>query len=273
MSDRILYTPRKPFVAGSARKRRWFFVIGVAVAGTLFAGVAFLPFGRVTHVELNLPAFLNESAIRAQILAALEGRYGHLIPRSFLLAAPVREIGTALKAAFPRVEDVSFERKFPDTLVVTVIERTFFSVLCGEKGEDESPPQCVSVDQKGVAYETAPHVEGALIARIESDFSGIRMGSRVIDEKTIAAMRSLSDGLEEIAGIKTVGYRISSRVPSEIRLRAAAGFTVIFKRDDDAKIAAAILKNVLDGEIREKQNRLDYVDLRFGRKVFYKYRF
>ncbi len=225
-------------------------------------------------IELHVPPSLNERALESHIAAVLAGRYGWIFPRALLLAAPVREIEDALKKSFPRIGDVLVEKKFPDTLSVIITERTFFAVLCGTPKEETeiSVPRCVSVDAQGVAYDNAPHVEGTLIRKIESDFENITFGETVVEPGLMYIIGVAIDQFDRAAGIKITTSVVSGRVPSEIRLKADDGFSIIMKTDNNPAESARVFKKVLDGEIRGRRRDLEYVDLRFGNKVFYKYR-
>jgi hypothetical protein len=47
---------------------------------------------------------------------------------------------------------------------------------------------------------------------------------------------------------------------------------LILNVKDDYSRVFSVLKTVLENEIKDKAKDIDYIDLRFGNKVFYKYK-
>ena len=77
---------------------------------------------------------------------------------------------------------------------------------------------------------------------------------------------------KEKLNLNVIGYQLFSKIPGEIRVTVSDGFKIYFNRDDDLENAFVVIKTVLEEEIKEKRSRLDYIDARFGNKVFYKLR-
>ena len=67
-----------------------------------------------------------------------------------------------------------------------------------------------------------------------------------------------------------MSYELISDFPKEIRVVGPEGYRVYFDRESDLQNAFRVLKTVLAEEIKDRRARLDYIDLRFGNKVFYK---
>ncbi|MFY9462699.1 MAG: FtsQ-type POTRA domain-containing protein [Candidatus Sungiibacteriota bacterium] len=273
MKSRIVYTP-----SGPAKKRREGKKIFLAVAigaGILIVcgGIVFVlraPRLQIQDIALSGIKILDEQAVRDRISAAFVGARALIFPRSSFFLADTDEIAYRLKQDFLRIRDVAVAKKFPDKLEIVINERVFWGVFCN-RAQGSSTPACAYIDPDGIAYEYAPEPQGKLIISIRSDEGGdIILGMPAIDFAVMAEIRNLAEKIPAETGIAIMDFELRTRVPSEIRAIAGEGFAMIFKREDDYAAILRVLKRVLEGEIKDKQSRLDYIDLRFGNKVFYK---
>lgn len=133
-------------------------------------------------------------------------------------------------------------------------------------------PTCGYMDSTGIVYESAPEPRGNLIIVIRTDTQDTAMPRQAVDIGAMAQIRALAEKLPTETGVTPAGFELHTRVPSEIRASASEGFTLVFRREDDVSATLRVLKRVLNEEIKDKRKHLDYIDLRFGNKVFYKLR-
>lgn len=273
MSSRIIYTTR-----GAPRTKVLGRILLFAAAGAavlvLSAGVIYLmrlPSLQIRDVSFSGLEPVEEAAARERIGGILGGAYAALLPRSFYFLADAEEIAAELRAEFPQAKEIEVTKTFPGRLRVEMMRRPFWGIFCATP-ESTSAPECGYIDPTGFAYETAPQAIGGLILVVESDAERVTVGETVIEPVVMEQLSLLRDGLPAAAGLEVAGFELRSRVPSEIRARVSDGFTLIFGRDEDFTNTLRVLKRVLDGEIKDKRGQLDYIDLRFGNKVFYKYR-
>ena len=229
-----------------------------------------LPAMQIRDVAVTGTKTLDEQGVRERIILALAGARALIFPRSSFFLADAHEIAYGLRHDFPRIRDIAIAKKFPDKLDVTITERVFWGVFCNGRA-GSSTAACVYIDSDGIAYEYALEPQGKLIISIQSDGAGdIALGAPVIDPAIMGRIRGLAEKIPVAIGSAVVDFELHTRVPSEIRAIAADGVMMIFKREDDYAATLGVLKRVLDGEIKDRRSRLDYIDLRFGNKVFYK---
>lgn len=273
MKSRIVYTSARASKKASSRRVAFLAVVG---AGMLFlaVGVVFvcrMPSAQIRRITLTGMKTLEEAVLRERIDAGLEGARAWVLPRGSFFLASAGAIASDLEKNFPRIENAAVVKKFPDALDVAITERVLWGVFCNSL-ESSSTPACVYIDSSGIAYEEAPELEGKLLVIVRSDSGGGALGAAVADPAVMSQMRTLIRELSDKADIMITGFILSSRVPSEIRAVSSEGFTLIFTREDDISAGLDVLKRVLTGEIKDRRNKLDYIDLRFGNKVFYKLR-
>lgn len=273
MSSRIIYTPRE-VPRTKPLGRILLFAAAGAAALTLLAGAVYLirlPSLHIREISFSGMESFEEDVARERIGAILGGSWAVLVPRSFYFLVDAEEIAAGLGAEFPQAKEIKVTKTFPDRLSVAMMRRSFWGIFCSRQ-ESASVPECAYIDPTGFAYESAPQATGGLILVIESDAERVAVGVTVVEPAVMEQLSLLRDGLPAAAGLEVVGFELRSRVPSEIRVRASDGFTLIFGRDEDFANTLRVLKRVLDEEIKDKRGQLDYIDLRFGNKVFYKLR-
>ena len=275
MKSRIVYTP-----SGMPKKRRGLRAITFSIAagaGVLLicGGIIFVlraPRLQIQDIAVRGIKTLDEQAVRERIGAALAGARFYFLPRSSFFLADTGVIASHLKKDFPRIRDAAVAKQFPDKIEVAITEREFWGVFCnGITGS--STPVCAYIDPDGIAYESSPKPQGKLIVSIQSDGrEDIALGAPAVDQAVMAEIHALAEKVPAAIGSVITDFELRARVPSEIRAETAEGFVLIFKREDEYASILRVLKRVLDGEIKDKRVLLDYIDLRFGNKVFYKLR-
>ncbi len=279
--SRILYAPsiekrnrRRP------SRKAVFAILAIALFLVSIGGVVYLlrlPQWQVHTIEITGLTVLKEEDVRGKIFDALAGEYLFLIPRGAIILARSETIERALKKEFPRIETVNVNKHYPDSLTANIKERELWGIFCNGLETEGAPttpqevtPACVYIDKTGFAYESAPDSTGTLIVKIRSDAPAVAVGSQAVENGLMEKMSFLAKETERVAGTKVIELELFSKIPREIRLVTADGFKLYMNREDDFENVFRVLKTVMDEEIKEKRPRLDYIDLRFGNKVFYK---
>ncbi len=232
-----------------------------------FAGAVYLlrlPYWQIKKVEIGGLEILDPQEVRVKIDNFKSGLILFLLPRSSFLLFNSESLASLLRQEFPRVESVLVRKVFPDSLEIKLKERELFGIFCNE--------ECVYIDKQGFAYDYAPISSGFLFIKIKSDAAEARIGSTVLEPDLMNEIVFLSSEVGKISGIRAVGYELFSKISSEIKMETSEGFKILFKRGDNFANAFRVLKTVLEQEIKDKRAQLEYIDLRFGNKVFYRFR-
>lgn len=268
MEGRILYTARDTKFSKKkiSQKEIWILLILTGLVAILGGAIYFLrlSYWQIKKVEVGSSGVLAPQEIKARIDYFLGGRILFFLPRGSFLLFSSSGLASVLQKEFPQIESVAIQKEFPDYLRVVVKERELFGIFCNEG--------CVYIDKQGFAYDYAPGSSGSLLIKIKSDAAEARIGSTVLDAGLISEFLLISSGVSKVSGAKVIVYEFSFKVPSEIKVETSEGFKIVFKRGGDFESSFRILQTVLQQEIKEKRPRLDYLDLRFGNKVFYKFK-
>ena len=142
----------------------------------------------------------------------------------------------------------------------------------GSSPDEYRNVECAYVDTDGVAYQRSPISSGFLIMKISTDASSTPIGDDLIERASIERMIRLKRELPATVGLSITSYELMAAIPHEIRAMTNKGFALVVKDSDDVNNMIRVLKTVLEKEIGSRRKNLDYIDLRFGNKVFYKFK-
>jgi cell division septal protein FtsQ len=248
------------------RKRR---VIAFCVC--LLAGVGAIgALGAATHVQQLAIADvavagtrqLAEDALVSTVKKRLDESTFRLFSRNNIFLYPQSAIESDLTNSFPRIKHVSVAREslLASALVVRVEERTPYAVWCDDA--------CFVLDEHGFIF-----AEQHEMAKKAYTFYGglvpnaAPIGQTFLEGRLSSAVQLL-DSLER-AGYAPVRFTVESERDFTVSLaqgqRLLASFDVSpndILRNLETALASDALKGTLDS--------LDYIDLRFGNKVYYK---
>ena len=165
------------------------------------------------------------------------------------------------------IENVVVEKKWPDKIDIKIKERDQVAVFCQQE-------RCFYIDANGVIFnELTSRPDGGFIVRQSqndglSDFS---LGSSVVSGGLITSIYQIKKNLKDNFQINLTEALISS--PARLDIMTGEGWQIFFNTDDDGDISNQLTKLdlLLKQEINsEKRQVLEYVDLRFEGRAYYK---
>ncbi len=271
--SRIVYPikskPQRPF-----SKRIAFVLLASAALGFLAGGlwyVANLPYLAVDRLEVRGASLLSPSEIETAVRESIagRGRWG-FIPRSNFFAVSGKAIEKRLGERFPSLEHIDVGRRFPDRLVIEIKERTLWGVYCSRGDTDDAPRSCAYLDTSGTAYEELSQFQGWLLPVVFGSGS-VALGTAPISPATLAFFGQARAALAAVGG-DLLALRLSTSSAADARLELAEGWELWVSTDRPIAEWSGVLETVLEQEIGARRPLLEYVDLRLGNKVFYKYR-
>lgn len=232
---------------------------------TIFlAGIIFLL--RADFMQIKKVAVAGNKDVRAEeveklALASLQGKYFFLIPKSNFLLFRKGALVENIKTGFERVGEASASRNLAGVLSIHIKERQGEFVWCS------ATEVCYLMDKNGMIFTTALPAEtwGKIIFRGNIDGNPI-FAHFVQAEK-------MPNYLKAIETLQNANFQISE-------INAELGDKAVFKTDigdiflnpeedmPEAALNAIILIN--DVKSKNPSARFQYIDARFGNKVFYK---
>lgn len=272
--SRVVYTVRSE-KRQERSFRKYFIFAGIlvttlgAAGGIIFALVH--PYVQISEVNFSGTSVLSEDGLRRTIKENLAGFNFLVVPKSSIFVANTDSLAALLVYQNPRIKQIAIEKKFPRTLAVSVVERIMWGIACEKIPEPEVVEQrCVYLDDEGYGLESAPKSTGGLIRKIQLEGVLPEPGKELVPPELVGKMKFLDRLLSESTGSRIIEFAYSKIVPREISVRIDKGYSLIFSLEENFTESVNVLKTVLVKEIGDKESDLEYIDLRFGNKVFFK---
>ena len=228
---------------------------------------------------------VSSEAITNRAKELLAGKYLGLYSRDHVLLWPKTSIEAGLAQSFPRLKNIELRTLDRETLLVKVDERIPVFSWCHNTDENGNPSNCQLVDKTGHSCGSSPIFSESVYPVLSGDFVSGSSTDQLLSTTTFPELATFVLGLREElrAEAKPLGlYRIVFlgdddyaalvalngetdnpwRVVFNIKTPAADlinNFLMVFKSD------------LFRGELQKNDWELDYIDLRFGKKIFYKF--
>lgn len=254
------------------RKRRWALVklFGWAVVGlAVFAGFISLFYVkslRVREIRFIGAETLSRQELALEIKKLISKRYFYLLPKDHILFLPKNEIANSLANKY-RIQEFSLARKFPNILEIEIKERTPWAVWCHKEGEELK--NCGVADRSGFVFTASPALSGSAVLKIIDESNSGMIGKHFAASADVAKIAFVIEKAEE-----RLGEQITSVVPQAgglYHLFMEEGWYVIIDGGIKEEKSFENMLLALD-KIGERKVDLEYIDLRFSNKVFYKFK-
>jgi hypothetical protein len=226
----------------------------------------------ISDVEIVGNKVVDTDAIKTRVQKEIAGKYLWLFPKTNILIYPEASIEKQLKSKFQRIKDISLSLKDNKILEVSLTEREAKYTWCGTTTNQD---QCYFLDEDGYIFDKAPYFSGEVYFKF---YGSGNVGSYFF-KQNFQPLVSFKDILIGI-GLKPVALYITPDGDVEVFLsgenRTGVGPYITFKIDADFQniaenLEAALTTEPLQSEFKNKYSSLQYIDLRFGNKVYYKF--
>lgn len=239
-------------------------------------------------VEVTGNKIVDTEAIKTVVREQIIGKYFWLFPKTNILFYPESKIKNELQDKFKRLKDINLSIKNNKVLGISLSERKALYIWCGKAiPEIESNQKCYFMDEDGYIFDEAPYFSGEVYfkfyggASINADLpaqAGNPSGS-YFSKQNFKKLISFKDILIGI-GLKPVALSAGEDGNVQVFLSGgttlATGPKIILKADADFQnvaenLEAALNTEPLQSKFKNKYSSLQYIDLRFGNKVYDKF--
>jgi cell division septal protein FtsQ len=216
----------------------------------------------ISEVRVEGEKVVEEDDVRQVALANIEGSVWGIFPKKNFLFIPTDRIALEAEALSPRIGDVLVKRSDLKTLEITIEERKPYIMVCHIEG-------CFYADRTGFVFEEVPEsIQRKLYVPYE--YQGeVVLGSSPVSKDRIHAGETMRRFL------KGRGIMLESVIVFDDHFEAVlpSGGKIIFD-SRDIEEAMNNFSSILESEDLEEVdfslNSLEYIDLRYGDKVFWK---
>lgn len=287
----VLNSPRLLELKKKRRKIFWSKIsIYFIIFAVIFVGLAYLsrlPSINIDAVEITGHKVLDGEELKSAVQEELNGRYLWFFPKTNVFIYPESGIRDTLHQKFKRLKEVKFTLKDRKVLQVSVSERAPAYAWCGEEmtetlpeSRDETQP-CFFMDDSGYIFDEAPYFSGEVYFRFYGSVysQDASPAGSYFSPGLFPKLVSLKNTLENM---KLDPAALAIKGDGEIRVFLSASAKgkmpeLILKKDMDFESALGNLQTALETEplksnFEKKYSSLEYIDLRFGNRVYYKFK-
>ena len=257
----------------------------IIIASCLFllvVGSIFLfrwPRVNIQTIEINGNKVINPGALMDVVNYDLKGDYALVFPKTNFLIYPEKKIKLDLMTEFKRLSSVQLSIKNINTLEVTVTERDGKYIWCGDMFTAQS--DCYFMDSNGYIFDKAPDFSGDIYFKF---FGSIQANETnpvglVFLPGTFSKLLKFENSLFEM-GLKPYALQAAANGDMTFYLSpnnpTAPSPQIIFSSTADYDTLANDLESALQAEPLQSEfaknyDSLNYIDLRYGSKIYYKF--
>ncbi len=264
-------------------------IIGIFLGFLLVACFVFvmrMDFVKIQDVRIMGNVSMKTEDLKSALDQMISGNYLYFFPKNNILIFPKVEILSVLAKKFPRIDTlgVSIEKNI---LVVSMTERKPYALWCGDSFAQSIDP-CFFVDSQGFVFSQAPQLNGSSYFKLYGATPAVQDASSTEDilpdgnEPTPAwqfiSEKEYADVQNFINDTKNLGLELSALELSDYgtyKFQIKNNGLLMANRNMPLSDTIGNLKAGLSNDIfwiKNKKNlsQLEYIDMRYGNKIFYK---
>jgi hypothetical protein len=256
-------------------------LLGLVIVFFLLTYLSCLKNLNITEIQVTGNEIVDTEEVQTATREETAGKYLWLFPKTNILIYPQNSIKDKLQNKFGRIKNVDLSIENNKTLIINITERVAKYTWCGDtpvvgRPTSESSPQCFFLDEEGYIFDAAPYFSGEVYFKF---FGRPTPEDNFFFKQNFEQLASFKDALVKL-GLKPTSLYVASDGDVEINLLSGSSAItppkVIFKLDADMQnikenLEAALNTEPLKSDMKKKYSTLEYIDLRFGNKVYNKF--
>ena len=258
-----------------ARKRRRF----VRLAAGLIVFLLFISSGlvgltywselQIKDVSISGTQTLSSGTVEAFVRDRLEGEYWYVFSKSNIFLYPKQQIAADLIKAYPVLASADVHAADFHTIAVNLVEREPRALWCPSPQGDAL--RCLFMDENGVAYTEAPTFSEPVYLSYYGTTTGEALPKQYLTSEQFQSLSALVDALAQKISDSTI-VAVDVDTNKDVSVRFANSFTLRFALSDAGGDIFERFSLALTSEPMKahKLSDFEYLDLRFGDKLYYK---
>jgi len=236
------------------------------IAGLSWA--ASLPRFQVKKVDAVGNTLVTASEIWQTIDEETQGKYLYLFPKKNFIFFPKRHVLAAVAAQFPIFDGAKIDLEGVDTVRLRVTERKPVALWC--QGAVHEEGDCYFVDEHAYIYGVAPDFKGIVYVKY---FGGIDfqdpIGHLFLTRERFSALAEVLAGVDKL-GLNPSKVSVKDYGDYEIVI-SNGGILLLNQKTDPDHLLINLETFLSQNKSTLTTHDIQYVDLRFGNKIFYKF--
>jgi len=252
------------------RKRKRFAGKAVFFGGTLLLalfivwGFFWMPFLRVANI--NIEGYADGDGVKAALAGYLSSLNKLFLPRNNFFILNTDNIEQILKEKGFDLAEVS--KKIPSTLLIHFISTPPLFIFCPPALADEDKTACFYVNSAGAVGERAPKFSESPLPELAIYGQGsAKIGDQILSEQDTDFLGKF---LGSLKNLNAAPLKIEISENKDIKIFIKDGWFILTSMDLSADRVSDELRLLLGQKIGDKRSQLEYIDMRFPDKAFYK---
>ncbi len=233
---------------------------------------SWVPFLRVTSVQVEGAQTVSSSTIEQFAEQELSGGYWFVFARNNIFLYPRQDIATGLLQHYPTLRMAEVHAQDFHTVLVKVAERQPVALWC-PSGQVPTGESCYYMDEQGLVYAPAPAFSAPVYATYQGPVTnGTQPGLRqYLHAEEFQSLAALVAAFAQKMPDNPIGSVMVDQ-NNDVRASFKDGFLLIFNLKDDGgdvfdRFGLALASDAFKGKTTAD---FEYLDLRFGDKLYYK---
>lgn len=265
-------------------RKRWTFFFGFLFVALVvgFVFTARHPKLQIRQAVVEGNQVVDTKDVVSLIDTDLSGMYAYVIPRRNSFLYPKHRIIADLRHAFPRFDSVEVYRTNLDSLLVKVSEVRGHALWCGDGTTTISNDvPCWFTDGGGRIVSLAPQYSGNVYLRFFGGFIDPTdesvLGKSFMNPEAFQRLIAFGEDVSKL-GFNVRAIVIGEGEEDSVVIDVGRGKSASIRLMKDANygllasnLSAAVGKPELAARLKADLSRLEYFDLRYSNKVYYKF--
>lgn len=240
-------------------------ILGIALAVSLFLGGRELlnaDFFKIKSIEVIGADKISPEDIKSLVSSEIVADQSWFFPRNNFLFINTGRINNLLQKTFPDFSRVRTTLAGIGNLVIEVSERAPYAIWCDSNGG-----HCSIIDSQGFAFDKNSDSRSATLT-IFTD-SKPTIGGIIFDENKFSEIKKILNHFNQ-SGFKIISISENKndyfiKIETDLEVRITSG-------DELESITTKLISIINDQNSAQDHSSIDYIDLRYGNKVFIKRR-
>lgn len=197
----------------------------------------------------------------------MAGKYAGLFSKANIFLYPKSKIENDLRTLYPTLGNASVHALDFHTISVSVAERTPFALWC----PSADSAQCVLLDESGLAYAHAPQYSGNVYQVYTGPLPDGPLPKQFLTPEYFHSLSALVTTFSKKIAPDTITSVLVDE-NNDVHLKTSGGYEIMFALGADGGDVFENFSLTLTAApfTTHKLSDFQYIDLRFGDKVYYK---
>lgn len=241
----------------------WISFVLVSGYQMFFSGIL-----KVERVSIEGAGILTSEEIERVVREALVERVWAVFPQDNFVLLSTRRLERRLLGVSPLIRQVTVEKRFPDTLNISLLERGSFLFWCSEE------ERCFLIDEEGALLDWSGAREEKRVPHlflVDESGKSVSAGDHIMTSEMLSFTKGVPQAFLEQAGVVIREHIfVPSKYANEFRIETDKGFSLRISTEIPIEQTLNTLRIVREKAIpQERKSDLVSVDLRIPGKAFY----